>query len=83
MFDRRVDVEPLRRRLLARDDDIDPVPTAQTMVGDVEQRVGIRRKIDPYGVRLFVDNVVDETWILMTKSIVVLPPDMGSQKVIQ
>jgi len=44
MFDRRVDVEPLRRRLLARDDDIDPVPTAQTMVGDVEQRVGIRRK---------------------------------------
>ena len=54
VLDRRVHVEPLRRRLLARDDDVDVVPAAQAVIGDREQRVGVRRQIDADDLRLLV-----------------------------
>ncbi len=39
-------VEPLRRRLLARDDDIDAVVGLQAVVGDPQQTIGVRGQID-------------------------------------
>src|SRR6202521_3904616 len=55
MLDRGIDVEPLRRGLLAGDDHVDPVPAPQAVVGDPEQGIGVRRQIDPNDVGLFAD----------------------------
>jgi hypothetical protein len=76
MLDRGIDAKPLRRRLLARNDDIDPVPAPEAMVGDKEQGIGIRWEIDPNDVRLLIRDVVDEAGVLMAEAVMVLTPDM-------
>jgi len=38
---------------------------AQAMVGDGEEAIGVGRKIDANDLGLFVDDVVDETRVLM------------------
>ena len=48
-----------------------------------KQRVGVRRQVDADDVAPFVDNVIDETGILVAKSVVVLSPDMRRQQIIQ
>ncbi len=68
--------QPLQRRLLAGDDDVHAIARAQAMVGDPQQRVRIRRQIHADHIRLLVHDVVDEAGILMTESVVVLPPDV-------
>ena len=81
--DRRVHVEPLRRRLLARDDDVDVVPAPQAMVGHGQQRVGVGRQIDPHDFGLLVHDVIDEARILMAEAVVVLTPDVRRQQIIE
>ena len=49
----------------SRDDDVHVVAAAQAVVGHRKQAVGIRRQVDPDGLRLLVDDVIDE------------PPDPG------
>ena len=73
----------MRLRLLAGDDDVDAVPTAQAVIGDVEQRIGIRRKIDTNDFGLLVHHMIDEAGVLMAETVVVLPPDMGGEQVVQ
>ena len=71
--------QPLRRRLLAGDDDVDQVAAAQARVGDVQQAVGVGRQIDPHDLGLLVDDMVDEAGILVRKAVMILPPDVRGQ----
>ena len=83
MRDGRVHVEPLRRRLLAGDDDVDVVAAAQAVVGDREQRVRVGRQVDADDFRLLVDHVVDEAGILMAEAVVILSPDVRREQVVE
>jgi len=65
---RDVDIQVLRRWMLAGHDHVDVVPAAQTMVRDGEQAVGIGRKVDADGRGFLVRDVIEETRILMTES---------------
>src|ERR1700741_1593751 len=53
------------------------------MVGHGQQAVGIRREIHTDNVGLFVDDVIEEAGILVTESVVVLPPDMRREQVVE
>ncbi len=81
--DRRVHRQVVQRRLLARHDDVDVVPAAQAVVGDGQQRVRVRREVHPDYLRLLVDHMVDEARVLMGEAVVVLPPDMAGEQVVQ
>ena len=80
---RRVYAEPLRRRLLSCNDDVYVMPAAQAVVCDRQKSVRIGRQINTNHVRFLVDHVVEETWILVAEAVVILSPDVGSQKIIQ
>ena len=83
MLDRLVHGEPLRRRLLAGDDHVHIISASQAVVGHREQRVGVRRQIDADDLRLLVHDVVDEARILVAKAVVILPPDVRAEQVIE
>ena len=59
------------------------MPAAQAMIHDREQAVGVGRKVDAHHLRLLVDDVVDEAGVLVREAVVVLPPDVGGQQVVQ
>ena len=75
--------QPLRQRVLARDDHVDVVPAAQAVVEHRQEAVGVRRKINSYDVRLLVDHMIEEAGVLMGEAIMVLLPDMRRQEVVQ
>jgi hypothetical protein len=75
--------QPLQRGLLAGHDHVDVVAAAQAMIGDREQRVGVGRQIDAHDVGLLVDHVIDEAGVLMAEAVVVLPPDVRGEQVIE
>ena len=75
VFDRRFDIEVLEVHLLVRDYDIGIVHALQTVVGDRQQAVGIRRQIDAHDVGALVCNHIEEARILMGEAVVVLTPD--------
>jgi hypothetical protein len=52
------------------------------MPSNPQQAVGIGRRIDPHDVRLLVHDHIDEAGILVTESVVVLPPDVRGEKII-
>ena len=56
---------------------------AQAMIRDGQQAVGIRRQINTNDLSFLVYDVIDESRILMGEAVVVLPPDMGGQQIIQ
>ena len=62
---------------------IDIVPAAQTMIKNRKQAVGIGRKINAHYIRFLIDNMVEETGILMCESVVILLPDMRGKQIIQ
>ena len=76
-------IEPLQRRLLARDDHVHVIPAAQAVVDDRKQRVRIRRQIDPHDGGLLVRNMADEAGILMAEPVMVLPPDMRAKQILR
>ena len=82
-LDRLIHRQPLRSRLLARDDDVHIITAAQTVIGDRQQRVGIRRQIDAHDIRFLVHHVIDEAGVLVTEPVVILPPDVGGQQIIE
>ena len=67
-------------RLLIADDYVDVVLAAQTMVGDRQQRINIRRQIYPRHFGSFVYDHVEKARVLMRESIVILPPDSGGNQ---
>ncbi len=83
VLDRRVDVEPLGLRLLARDDDVDEIAARQALACDTQQGVGIRRQIDAHEVCLLVDHEIDEARILVGEAVVILPPHMGREQYVE
>ena len=83
VLDGGVHVQPLRRGLFAGDDDIDVVAAAQAMVGDGEQGVGVRRQIDADDLGLLVHHVVNEAGVLVAEAVVVLPPHVRGEQVVQ
>src|SRR5262245_61873266 len=80
MFDGSIHVEPLRGGLLPRNDDVDVVTAPQTVVGDAQQTVRVGWQINPDDLGLLVDDVIDETGILMAEAVVVLAPDMAREQ---
>ena len=83
MANGRFHIEPLPLGLLAGNDQVDVVPAAKTVIGDREQAVGVRRQIDANDIGLLARNVIDEARILMGEAVVILPPDMRRQQIIQ
>ena len=83
MLDSRLQVQPLRRRVLARDDDVDVVAAAQAVVHHREQAIGVRRQIDAHDLGLFINDMVNEAGVLVGKAVVILPPDMGGEEIIE
>ena len=79
----RIDVEPLPLRLLAGDDQVDVVAAAQTVIRDRQQAVRVGRQIDAHDVGFLVRDMIDKAGILMRKAVVILPPDMRGEQVIQ
>ena len=69
--------------LLAGHDHVHVVAAAQAVVGDREQAVGVRRQIDADHLRLLVHHVVDEAGILVREPVVVLPPDVRGEQVVE
>ena len=82
MLDRSVHRQPLRRRMFARNHDVDVMPAAQAMVHHRQQAVCIRRKVNTHDLGLLVHDVIDEAGILVRKAVVVLPPDVRGQQVV-
>jgi hypothetical protein len=80
---RLVHGQPLRRRLLARHDDVDAVVGAQAVIDDPQQAIGVGRQIDPHDVRLLIHDHFDEARILVTEPVVVLPPDVRGEKIMR
>ena len=83
VLDRLIHGQPLRRDLLAGDDDVHVVAAAQAVVGDGQQAIGVRRQIDAHDLRLLVHHVVDEAGVLMAEPVVILPPDVARQEVVE
>ena len=69
--------------MLAGDDDIHVVPTAQAMVEHRQKAIGVRRQINPYDIRLLVDHVIEEAGVLMGETIVILLPDVRGEQVVE
>ena len=59
------------------------MPAAQAVIHDRKQAVGVGRKIDPDDAGFLVDDVIEETGILMREAVVVLLPDMRGEQVIE
>src|SRR5260370_42307710 len=83
MFDGRVDVEPLGGGLFAGDNEVDVVAASQKVVSDGQQSIGVWGKIDANDFGLFVDHMIDEARVLMAEPVVVLPPHMRTEQVVQ
>ena len=83
VFDRLIHGEPLRRRLFPDDDHVDIVPAAQAVVCDAQQAVGIGRQINANDLCFLVDRVVDETGVLVRETIVILPPHMAGEQIVE
>jgi len=83
VFDGLVHIEPLWIGLFSRHNNVYVISAAQAMVGNRQQRIGVRRKIYSYNVRFFVHHMVDEAGVLMAEAVMVLPPDVRGQKVIK
>src|SRR6516162_2977494 len=83
VFDRLIHRQPNWGRLLARDDKVHVVAAAETVVCYAEEAVGVRREIDADNLGLFIDHMVDEPRVLVTEAVVVLPPDMRTEQVVE
>ena len=74
MAGRRFNVEPLPFHLLAGNDQVDVVPASQTVIGNRQQAIGVRRQIDANDIGALIRNMIDESRVLMGKPVVILPP---------
>ena len=79
MLDGGVHCEPLRRGVLAGDDNVDVVAAAQAMVHYGQQAVCIRWKIDAHNLGFLVYDEIDEPGILVSEAVVILAPNVRCQ----
>ena len=83
VLDGSIHVEVLQRGLFPRHDDVDIVATAQAVVGLGEQSVGIGGEVHPNHLGLFIDHMIDKPGVLMRKPVVILPPDVRRQQIVE
>ncbi len=83
VFDRRIHVQPLMSGLFASDDHVDIVAAPQTMIGHGKQRIGVGRKINADYFRLFINDVIYEAGVLVAETVVILPPDVRCQQIVE
>src|SRR5271165_726286 len=74
VLNRRIDIEVLKVDLLVRNDHVDVVLTPQAMISDRQQAIAIGRQIDSSDGSALVQDHVEESGILMSKSVVILAP---------
>src|SRR5664280_1510405 len=72
--------KPLRQRMFSCNHYVDIMPAAQAMIKDRQQTIGIRRQISTNNISLLIDNMVEETRILMCESVMILLPYMRSEQ---
>src|SRR5690606_18426225 len=72
-----LDVEVRQAGLFAGDGHVHVLAGAQAVVGDRQQGVGVRRQVDAHHLGLLVDDVVDESGVLVREPVVVLSPHVG------
>ena len=72
--ERVVHRQPLRRRMLAGDDDVHVVPAAQAVVHHRHKAVRIGRQVYADDLGLLVHDVFEEAGILVREAVVVLAP---------
>ncbi len=53
------------------------------MVGHAKKSVGIGWQINPDDLCFFVDHMIDEAWVLMAKTVMILPPYMRAKKIVE
>jgi len=75
--------QPLGQRMFSGNHHIHVVPTAQTVIKHRQQAVGVGRQIDTNDIGFLVDNMVEESRILVRKAVVILLPDMRGEQIIQ
>ena len=83
MRDRIVHRQVVERRLLPGHDHVDVVAAAEAVVRHRQQAVRIRSEVDADDLRLLVHDVVDEARVLMGKTVVVLPPYVRGQQIVE
>ena len=81
--DRLVDGQPLLLRLLVDDDQVDVALRPQAVVPHRQQRVGVRRQVDPGDVAPLGDHVLDQTGPLVGEPVVVVAPGGRGQQDVQ
>ena len=69
--------------MFASNNDVDVVPASQAVIHDRQEAVRIGRQVDAHDFGFFVYHMVNETGVLVRKAIVILPPDLGGQQVIE
>ena len=70
-------------KLLIRNDDVDIVRAAQTVVRHRQQAVGIGGEVDARNFRALIGDHIQETGVLVAEAVVVLAPDDGSDQYVQ
>ena len=65
------------------DHHIDVVAAAQTVIHHREQAVCIWWQVDADDFGFLVDHMINEARVLMREAVVILPPDMRGQQIIQ
>src|SRR5579864_4738851 len=83
MLDGSFHVKPLQRGLLAGDNHIHVVATPQAVIGNRKQRVRVGRQVHADDVSLLVDHVIDKAGVLVRETVMVLPPHVRCEQVIQ
>src|SRR5215469_8783537 len=74
---RRIHIEVLKMQLLVRNDHVDVVLASEAVVRDRQKTVRIGRKINARNGGALIQNNVQETRILMSEAVMILPPDGG------
>src|SRR5258707_2082389 len=76
--------EPLRKRALFSNDEVDPaIAATQTVIQGVQQTIRVRGKVGARDFSLFIRDCVNKPWILMREPVMFLSPQRGSQEVIE
>ena len=81
--DRGIHVQVLQVQLLVGNDHVDVVLAAQTVIGNRQEPVHIRRQIDARYFGSLVHDDVEEARILVRKAVVILTPDGGGDQQVE
>src|SRR5207248_7869780 len=76
-----IDIQQVR--LLVCDNDVDVVGAAQAVGRDRQQAVRVGRQVDARDTRALIGNDIQEPWILVCETVVILPPNGGGNQQVE